>query len=85
MISKLETEKIKTFEPQRAAEEEWKTTLDAMSKYTLIPYTDSWWNGANIPGKKSENMIYVGGISMYEAQCREKIDGWKGFDIIAAA
>lgn len=59
MINKLETENVKTFEPQKAAEQEWKATLDAMSKYTLIPYTDSWWNGANIPGKKSENMIYV--------------------------
>jgi cation diffusion facilitator CzcD-associated flavoprotein CzcO len=45
IIGKLETEKAKTIEPQKAAEEEWKATLDAMSKYTLIPYTDSWWNG----------------------------------------
>ena len=59
MIAKMETEKLQTIEPQKAAEAEWKATLDAMSKYTLIPYTDSWWNGANIPGKKAENMIYV--------------------------
>ena len=45
----------------------------------------SWWNGANIPGKKAECMIYVGGINMYEAQCREKIDGWKGFDVVTSA
>ena len=43
MISKLESENAKSIDPQRAAEEEWKQTLDAMSKYTLIPYTDSWW------------------------------------------
>lgn len=61
MIAKLEAEKAESIEAQRAAEVEWKETLDAMSKYTLIPYTDSWWNGANIPGKKAENMIYVGG------------------------
>ena len=41
-------------------------------------------NGANIPGKKAENMIYVGGINMYEAQMREKIDGWKGFNVVTA-
>ena len=40
MIAKLESEKVKTIEPQRAAEVEWKQTLEAMSKYTLIPYTD---------------------------------------------
>ncbi|KAK3708387.1 hypothetical protein LTR37_011483 [Vermiconidia calcicola] len=85
MIAKLEAEKAVVIEAQRAAEVEWKETLDGMSKYTLIPYTDSWWNGANIPGKKAENMIYVGGINMYEAQCREKMDGWKGFDVVTAA
>ena len=85
MIAKLESEKARSIEPQRAAEIEWKQTLDAMSKYTLIPYTDSWWNGANIPGKKAENMIYVGGINMYEKQMRSKMDGWVGFDVATAA
>ena len=32
MISKLESENVRSIEPQRAAEEEWKQTLDAMSK-----------------------------------------------------
>lgn len=81
IIAKCQAENIKVIEPQRAAEEEWKQLLDKMSKYTLIPYTDSWWNGANIPGKKAENMIYVGGINMYEKQMRERIEGWNGFDI----
>jgi len=85
MVSKLESEGARKIEAQKPAEQEWKATLDAMSKYTLIPYTDSWWNGANIPGKKSENMIYVGGINMYEKQVREKMDGWKGFDVVTAA
>lgn len=85
MISKLESEKAQTIEPQRKAEVEWKEMLGAMSKHTLIPYTDSWWNGANIPGKKSENMIYVAGINMYEKQMRETFDGWKGFDVVTAA
>lgn len=40
MIAKLESEKVQTFEPQRSAEVEWKATLEAMSKHTLIPFTD---------------------------------------------
>lgn len=53
------------------------------SKYTLIPYTDSWWNGANIPGKKAQNLIYVGGINTYEGQMRATMEGWKGFDVVS--
>ena len=41
--------------------------------------------GANIPGKKAETMIHVGGIAMYEKQVRDAIDGWKGFDVVTAA
>jgi hypothetical protein len=41
--------------------------------------------GANIPGKKSENMIYVGGINMYEKEIRSKMEGWQGFEVLPAA
>ena len=72
-------------EPTRAAEEEWKAEMNAMNAYTLYQYTDSWWTGANIPGKKAENMTYVMGIDTYERQCREKMAGWQGFDVVPAA
>ena len=65
-------------------EEEWKGVLDGMIKYTLLPLTDSWWNASNIPGKKAENMTYVGGLDNYEKQCRATMDGWKGFDVVSA-
>jgi len=54
------------------------------SRYTLFPFTNSWWNGSNIPGKKAQNMTYIGGIDNYEKQCREKMEGWKGFEVVAA-
>ncbi|KAK3049957.1 hypothetical protein LTR09_008877 [Extremus antarcticus] len=85
MVAKMEEEKVKSIEPQKGAEAEWKALCNTMLQYTLIPQTDSWWNGANIPGKKAESMIYPGGINMYEAQCRETMDGWKGFDVVTAA
>jgi len=30
-------------------------------------------------------MTYVGGIDNYELQCREKMVGWKGFDVVSSA
>ncbi|KAI5361226.1 Putative flavin monooxygenase, FAD/NAD(P)-binding domain superfamily [Septoria linicola] len=83
-ITKLESEGVKTIEPKREAEMEWKAALDEMSKYTLFPFTDSWWNGSNIPGKKAENMNYIAGIDVYEKQCRATFDDWKGFEVIKA-
>lgn len=83
MIKKLEIENVKVIEPKAEAEEEWKAMLNGMVEHTLFPYTDSWWNGSNIPGKKAENQTYIGGINAYEAQCRATMDDWKGFNIIA--
>lgn len=53
-------------------------------RHTLYPYTHSWWNGSNIPGKVAENMTYIAGIDNYEAKCREKMAGWKGFEVSPA-
>lgn len=45
MVKKLEGEQARSIEAKSEAEAEWKATLDAMSQYTLIRFTDSWWNG----------------------------------------
>ena len=29
-------------------------------------------------------LISIMGIDMYEKQCRDTIDGWKGFNVVAA-
>ena len=83
MIAKLEKEGAKSIEPLHSAEVGWKDMLASMNEHTLFPLTSSWWNGGNIPGKKAENMTYVAGIDNYEKQCRETMDGWKGFEVVS--
>lgn len=83
-IKALNAQGVKVLEATPEAEEEWKTGMNAMEKHTLYPYTSSWWNGSNIPGKVAENMTYIAGIDNYEVQCREKMAGWKGFDVVPA-
>ena len=36
---------------------------------TLYPLADSWYTGANIPGKPRVFMPYVGGLDKYKAAC----------------
>ena len=83
-IAKLESENAKSIEPLHQAEIQWKETINAMNNMTLFPFTSSWWTGGNIPGKKAEAMTYIGGIEMYEKECRSAMDGWKGFEVITA-
>jgi hypothetical protein len=83
-IAKLEREKAKSIEAEKAAEDEWCTMVDAMAQHTLFPLTSSWWTGGNIPGKKPQMLTYVAGIDTYEATCREKLDSFSGFKVVTA-
>lgn len=81
-IEKLEKEGVSAFEPSTEAEDEWGQVIEELNKPTLYPFTNSWWNKANLPGKKSQILTHPGGIEMYEKQCRDKLDGWKGFQLV---
>lgn len=39
---------------------------------------------ANIPGKKREQLNYIGGIHNYEKACRAALETWKAFDLVKA-
>jgi hypothetical protein len=84
VLEKLRKEGVKTIEPNREAEDEWDSMIDAMNNYTLFPLTNSWWNRATIPGNKVQMLTHPGGIKMYEAQCLEALNGWKGFNVVLA-
>ena len=41
------------------------THVDEVAQSTLFPRADSWYIGANIPGKPRVFMVYVGGVGAY--------------------
>jgi len=47
------------------AEEAWRKKCLELVKPTLFPKADSWYMGANIPGKKREILMYTGGVPAY--------------------
>jgi cation diffusion facilitator CzcD-associated flavoprotein CzcO len=65
-----------------AAEEAWRTQVLALADATLFPRADSWYLGANIPGKPREMLAFAGGLPAYMAKCRESAErGYEGFTI----
>ncbi|PSN68744.1 FAD/NAD(P)-binding domain-containing protein, partial [Corynespora cassiicola Philippines] len=81
IIKRVEQAGANSIEATRDAEIEWKTHLNTLVEGTLFPYTDSWWNGADVPGKKKEMIAYIAGIKHYEAKCRANIEGLQGFNM----
>jgi len=53
-IAKCKKEGITYLNPTREAEDDWRKIVTDLSDSTLFPTTDSWYMGANIPGKPRE-------------------------------
>jgi hypothetical protein len=77
----MTSKNIKSIQPTVTAQVEWQALIDRMNQHTLFPFTNSWWTGGNIPGKKVQMLTYPAGINMYEAKCRETLLDFKGFEV----
>jgi cation diffusion facilitator CzcD-associated flavoprotein CzcO len=66
------------------AEDAWVEHVRAVAERTLYPRANSWYLGANIPGKTRVFMPYVGGFLPYTERCREVAErGYEGFAVSA--
>ena len=69
-----------TVEAGKDAEDAWVEHVNEVAHATLYPRTDSWYMGANIPGKPRVFLPYVGGIVSYRVKCEEVVArGYEGF------
>lgn len=80
-IQKMEETGLSYINPTSDAEKLWKKKIDEMSNATLIPLANSWYMGANIPGKKREQLNFAGGLPAYEDECRKALSTWEGFSV----
>ncbi|MFG3547498.1 flavin-containing monooxygenase [Streptomyces sp. NPDC047725] len=70
-------------EATEEAVEEWVTECRERAEATLMMSADSWYLGANIPGKPRVFMPYVGGFGVYGQIIAEvATSGYKGFGLI---
>jgi len=66
------------------AEDGWVAHVNDVGNTTLYPRADSWYVGANIPGKPRIFMPYVGGVGAYRKICDDiAAKGYEGFTLIA--
>ena len=69
-----------TIDASRAAEDRWVEHVNQAANKTLFPLANSWFLGANIPGKPRVFMPYVARIGVYRKECQQVADrGYEGF------
>jgi cyclohexanone monooxygenase len=71
-----------TIEASADAEEAWVAHVNELGNATLYPRADSWYMGANVPGKPRLFMPYVGGVGVYRQRCADvAARGYAGFTL----
>jgi len=81
-IAYLRAHERKSIEATVAAENEWVQHVNEVGHLTLYPLADSWYTGANIPGKPRIFMPYVGGVGAYRQKCDDvAAKGYDGFTL----
>ena len=74
-----------TIEATVDAEDDWVAHVNAVAEETLYPLANSWYMGANIPGKPRVFLPYVGGVGVYRERCDEVAErGYEGFTLTGA-
>jgi hypothetical protein len=67
------------------AVEDWNAELNRRADASLFVRANSWYMGANVPGKPRGFMLFIGGFAAYLDICNEVVNaGYKGFSLTKA-
>jgi cation diffusion facilitator CzcD-associated flavoprotein CzcO/acetyl esterase/lipase len=72
-LTHLRSQGLTTIEPTPGAEAGWVQHVNDCANITLYPTADSWYMGANVPGKPRVFLPYVGGVDAYRRACDEVV------------
>jgi cyclohexanone monooxygenase len=85
-IGDMAERQVGVIEATEAAQNEWVAHVNEVADTTLYPLANSWYVGANVPGKPRVFMPYIGGFSVYRDKCDEvAAGGYEGCALTSAA
>ncbi|MFI4933005.1 MAG: flavin-containing monooxygenase [Caulobacterales bacterium] len=85
-IAYLSDRQVGTIEAKSDAQEAWVAHVNEVAEGTLFPLANSWYLGANIPGKPRVFMPYIGGFAVYRQTCEDvAAKNYDGFVLTSAA
>ena len=78
-LGHLREQGLAVIEASTDNERDWIAEVEGIANATLFPRTDSWWTGANIPGKPRGFSAYMGGSIYYMRLAEIAENGYAGF------
>ncbi len=81
-IAYLDERNIGAIEATVESEDDWVAHVNQVASYTLFPRANSWYMGANVPGKPRVFMPYIGGLPRYTETIESvAANGYRGFEL----
>lgn len=85
VIAYLDDHGYAAIEPTADAVDDWIAECAQRAEATLFTRANSWYMGANVPGKPRQFMLFIGGFGAYLDICNEvAAAGYKGFELLKA-
>jgi cyclohexanone monooxygenase len=78
-IRHLREHGLGSIEATEDAETGWDEEINAIAERTLYPLTNSWYMGANIPGKPRQFLGHLRGSQYFERLIEVAQRGYEGF------
>ena len=79
-LSHLREHGLQRIEARAEAQQAWVEHVNESADRTLSPRANSWYVGANVPGKARVFMPYVNGVKNYNDICEQvRTKGYEGF------
>ncbi len=78
-IQHLSENKLGAVEATEAAETDWDREINAIAERTLYPETNSWYMGANIPGKPRQFLGHLRGSQYFDRMFEVAEGDYEGF------
>jgi cyclohexanone monooxygenase len=84
-IRYLDERDLRTIEATEQAEDQWVAHVNEVGEPTVFSKGNSWYVGANVPGKPRVFMPYIGGVPLYRETCADvAAKGYEGFELTPA-
>ena len=85
-IAAMGRRQMDAIEATPEAEAAWVAHVNEVANMTLYPQANSWYMGANVPGKPRVFMPYPGGVGVYRQKCAEvAANDYEGFALSSSA
>lgn len=78
-ISHIRENGLGSIEATETAENDWDTEINNIANRTLFPLTDSWYMGANIPGKPRQFLGHLKGSEYFNRLSEVSRKDYEGF------